>query len=86
MPMYQNVKSKAKYNNQKSEDFACNTGVRQGECLSPVLFSIYFNDLEEELISKNVEGLDLENFRLLLLMYADDIVLFSETAEGLQNR
>ena len=70
---------------KKSEDFVCYTGVRQGECLSPFLFSMFVNDLEEELISKNFEGLDLDNLRLFLLMYADDIVFLSETAEGLQN-
>ena len=49
------------------------------------LFSMFVNDLEEELISKNFEGLDLDNFTLFLLMYVDGIVLLSETAEGLQN-
>ena len=81
----QNVKSRVKFNNEKGEDFVCFTGVRQGECLSPFLFSMFVNDLEEELIFKNFAGLDLDHFRLFLLMYADDIVLLSETAEGLQN-
>ena len=72
-------------NNEKSKDFVCYTGVRQGECLSPFLFSMFFNDLEEELILKNVEGLEFYYFKLFLLMYADDIVLFSEKVDGLQN-
>ena len=42
----------------------------------------YVNDLEQEMISKDIAGLDLDYFKLFLLMYADDIVLFSETDEG----
>ena len=34
----------------------CNVGVRQGENLSPLLFSLYLNDLEEFLASKRVGG------------------------------
>ena len=59
MSMSNNVKSKVKFNNEKGEEFTCYTGVRQGECLSLFLFSILFNDLENELIVKGVEGLDL---------------------------
>ena len=83
--MYQNVKSKVKFDGEKSDTFTCFTRVRQGECLSPFLFSMFINDLEGELILNNVQGLDLEHFKIFLLMYADDIVVFSETAEGLQN-
>ena len=46
---------------------------------------MFVNDLEQEMISKDIAGLDLDYFKLFLLMYADDIVLFSETDEGLQN-
>ena len=46
---------------------------------------MFINNLEDELILNNVQGLDLEHFKIFLLMYADDIVVFSETAEGLQN-
>ena len=85
MSMYENVKSRVKFNNAKGEEFICYTGVRQGECLSLFLFSMFINDLEQEMNSKDIAGLDLDYFKLFLLMYADDIVLFSETDEGLQN-
>ena len=85
MSMYENVKSRVKFNNAKGEKFVRYTGVRQGECLSPFLFSMFVNDLEQEMISKDIAGLDLDYFKLFLLMYADDIVLFSETDEGLKN-
>jgi hypothetical protein len=35
------------YNGSQSEFFPCLTGVRQGENLSPFLFSIFLNDLED---------------------------------------
>jgi hypothetical protein len=41
-----------------SEYFPCNIGVRQGENLSPFLFSIYLNDLQQFLEERNVCGLD----------------------------
>ena len=47
MSMYQNVKSKVKFDGEKSDTFACYTGVCQGECLSPFLFSMFINDLED---------------------------------------
>ena len=58
--------------------------VRQGECLSPFLFSIYLNDLENELILQGTDGFDFGMLKLYLLLYADDIVIFSETMDGLQ--
>lgn len=83
--MYKNVKSKVKFNNELSEEFSCMTGVRQGECLSPILFAMYVNDIEQEFITKGADGVDTGFLKLFLLLYADDIVIFSESAEGLQN-
>lgn len=82
--MYNNIKSKVKFNNALSDDFSSQLGVRQGECLSPFLFSMYLNDLENEFIQKGVEGVDIGMLKLFLLLYADDIVIFSNTMEGLQ--
>ena len=73
-----------KYENRLSNDFTCLLGVRQGECLSPFLFSMYVNDLEEKLAGDGFKGVEVGMLKLLLLLYADDSVIFSETAEGLQ--
>lgn len=81
--MYKNVKSKVKFNNELSEEFSCMTGVRQGECLSPILFAMYVNDIEQEFITKGADGVNIGYLKLFLLLYADDIVIFSESAEGL---
>ena len=47
--MYQGLKSLILVNNKQSALFTCNIGIRQGENLSPVLFSLYLNDLEDYL-------------------------------------
>ena len=44
---------------------------------------MYLNDIEQEFITKDVDGVDTGFFKLFLLLYADDIVIFSETTEGL---
>ena len=52
--IYSVVKSQVKHNNTLSDVFFSSIGVRQGECLSPFIFSIYLNDLEVELDIKGV--------------------------------
>ena len=83
--MYESVVSKVKINGELSESFECYIGVRQGECLSPFLFSIYINDLEKEFIEKGMKGITISDFKMFLLLYADDAVIFSETQEDLQH-
>ena len=84
MAMYTNVKSKVFLKGESSSNFECKLGVRQGECLSPFLFAMYVNDMESKLAERN-DGISIDDIRLLLLFYADDCVLFSETPEGLQS-
>lgn len=55
--MYKGIKSKICINGFSSDLFTCNVGVRQGESLSPFLFSLYINDLEDYLLDKNITGL-----------------------------
>ena len=92
--LYNGIKSRICYNGNTTDYFNCNVGVRQGESLSPFLFSLFLNDLEEYLINNNVHGLesisdeiekDIGVFlKLLILLYADDTVLFAESHEDLQ--
>ena len=82
--IYRAVKSRVKYGNKLGNEFYCKLGVRQGECLSPLLFSMYLNDIEEQFILSGFEGLDVNMFKICMLLYADDIVLFSNSDENLQ--
>ena len=56
--MYSVAKSRVFANDTKSEYFMCNIGVRQGENVSPLLFSIFVNDLEQHFIDKNISDLE----------------------------
>ena len=74
--MYSSVKSRVKYGNRLGSEFYCNLGVRQDECLSPILFSLFLNDIEEQFINSGIEGLDINMLKIFMLLYADDIVIF----------
>jgi hypothetical protein len=82
--LYSNVKSCVTVNGFTSEYVANTIGLMQGEVLSPILFSMYVNDFEMSFINADCIPYDCQSLNLFLLMYADDLVLFSETADGLQ--
>mgnify|MGYP001557282839 CR=1 FL=1 len=52
-------------------------GVKQGDNLSPKIFSVYINDLATELNSINL-GVPINDTFVNILLYADDIVILSE--------
>ena len=52
--------------------------------LIAILFSMYLNDIEEELYLNGLKGIDIGTIKLFLLLYADDMTIFSETEDGLQ--
>ena len=90
--MYKNIKSCVSLDGKLSDYFVSYNGVRQGENLSPFLFSLFVNDLEQFLlqhgcnpISIKTSGTDpLVYLKLLIIMYADDTVLFASSKENLQ--
>ena len=82
--MYYVVKTQIVFQGEKSEPVMSLLGVRQGDCLSPFLFAMYINDLEQTLSQENVEGIQFGFFKLFLLLYADDITILAETPQGLQ--
>jgi endonuclease/exonuclease/phosphatase family metal-dependent hydrolase len=58
-------------------------GVRQGGVLSPVLFSIFMDEIIERVKSSNV-GCYMNSICCCIFLYADDIILLSPTVHGLQ--
>ena len=44
---------------------------------------MYVNDLEQELGNNGVNGIDISMVKLILFLYADDIVLFGKTSDEL---
>ena len=90
--MYSNIKSCVSLNGECSQYFLSEIGVRQGENLSPVLFSLFLNDLHSYLHINGSVGVELINpdtailwLKLLVLLYADDTVIVSSSASDLQN-
>ena len=59
--MYTNIKSCVSIDGEQSDFFMCNCGVRQGENLSPVLFSLFLNDLEDYLESLENPGIQIKD-------------------------
>ncbi len=89
--MYTNIKSCVKLKQKTSDTFICTKGVRQGENLSPLLFALYVNDIEDSLIENscnyllfNEDVLDL-HLKLLVMMYADDTVILANSEEEIKN-
>ena len=95
--MYSTAKSCIMTNGECSNFFDTHIGVRQGENLSPILFSLFLNDMKgylenetfkldtigQEAVNCNLQNHDIL-FKLFLLLYADDTVVFSESPEVLQ--
>ena len=91
--IYNKAKSCISMSGKTSGYFACETGVRQGENISPLLFSIFLSDLRDYLstkyngssiITKNISDLlndiNLDTYlKLYVLLYADDTVIVAES-------
>ena len=84
--MYVNDKCKIKVGNNLSETIKTDKGVRQGCILSPLLFNIFLADLPLPLSNPTHENPQIgTNKELSCILWADDLVMFSKTEDGLQN-
>ena len=83
--MYSTVKAAVKFNNHVSSTIDSYFGVKQGDPNSSLLFIMFVNDILEN-INVEIDGIfTIDEFRLFLLLFADDQALFSTTPEGLQS-
>ena len=83
--MYENVKSCVKSCTSYSDYFSYAVGLRQGEVMSPILFSLFVEDLELFLQDSTLSGLNINDITLILLLFADDMAIVGKSPEELQN-
>ena len=81
--MYTNQKLQVKWNNLLSSKFNVTNGVRQGGVLSPLLFSVYVDELLEKLKKSGV-GCHIGHIFVGALGYADDLILLCPSVYGLK--
>jgi hypothetical protein len=84
--IYENVIAKFKNIEGWSKENNCNVGVKQGCPLSPTLFGIYIDKLEECLEKAGCVGPTLIGIVINLLIYADDIILMERSPHDLENQ
>ena len=81
--IYSHVECAVKLNENMTNWLNVNSGLKQGCVLSPVLFNIFINSLVTEIKALDI-GIDIDDEKIGILLYADDIVLVAENEADLQ--
>jgi len=84
--LYENVIAELKSNQMWSKDIKCNIRVKQGFPLSSTLFGIYINKLKGYLEEVGCGGTILARIVIILLLYANNIVLLGRCASNLHKK
>ena len=82
--MYNKVKTCVRGCNSYSDFFDCAVGLKQGEVISPMLFSLFIEDLELFLQNDQCSGLSLDEITFILMLFADDMVILGKDRDDLQ--
>ena len=82
--MYRNVYYCVKLPHGITPSFESTVGVKQGCVLSPILFNLFLSDLPD-IFTHECDPVSLGNRFVSCLMFADDLVILSETPAGLQS-
>ena len=86
LAMYKSVNSCIRTSDGLTDFFKCPFGLKQGCLASPILFSIFINEFANEVERSGLRGVQLfpDLIEILLLMFADDLALISDSVLGLQ--
>lgn len=82
--IYKNTENEIITEEGISEKFKTKRGVRQGCPLSPTLFNIYIEDLEDQWAKNKTGGTVIGKTKIYCLKFADDVAIIADTKEGLQ--
>ena len=83
--IYADCQASVSVNGSYTDFFSIASGVKQGDVISPTLFAIFINDLV-----KGIKQLDMgveisSDFKISILLFADDIVLIAPNELNLQS-
>ena len=81
--MYVDTKARYRLGSLETDWVKSERGVRQGCILSPTLFSLYTEELSVRVRRMNA-GVKIGEDKIGILLYADDVVVLSESAEEFQ--
>ena len=81
--MYTNQINRVRYNQSFSELFTVTNGVKQGGVLSPTLFSVYVNELLDNMQNSGY-GCSIGDKFVGCVSYADDIIILCASLYGLK--
>jgi len=56
------------------------------KCMSSIIYTICTNYIEDEFIHKGLHGIDVNMFKVCLILYANDIVVFVNSNSELQKK
>jgi len=82
--MYSEVKLCVKHLGSLSDFFSNDIGLFQGEITSPIMFSLFLNDIELHLQENIDVGIERDQLAVYQLLFADDAALILDTRKGLQ--
>jgi hypothetical protein len=81
--LYSNIECSVRLNGNMTDWFNVDSGLKEGCILSSIMFNIYVNSLIDDINALNI-GIDIDNEKLAILLYADDVVLLAENEKDLQ--
>ena len=83
--LYERVSGRVRCPGGLSDSIASTIGVKQGCPLSPTLFGLYIDEVDDFIQRGGGAGVDLSGTQIHIMLYADDIVLLAESQEDLQH-
>ena len=82
--MYKTVEYCIKVHGGFTDPIQSLLGLKQGCVLSTLLFNLFIHDIKT-IIYESCDSVQIHTNQINHLLYADDLILISSTAEGLQN-
>ena len=85
--MYKVVKAKVRSGSDLTDSFMCPGGLKQWDICSPILFSMFTDEIANEIMERGRHGIQLrpDLVQIVILMFADDVILASYAVCDSQN-